>query len=146
MSMFTDPNHLRVEDLGTVEGNPYSRISMRSQKLSISRGSCPNTRIRRDESSLSSRRAWRRQVKRFLINVLEDMLVRFASAANIGNLDSLKSSNTSRNRQRSQRRKQSHRQARPRRHGINYFEDDSFLKEAIELSKTNNRTFFLQKL
>lgn len=39
MSMFIDPNHLRVEDPGQVEGNPVFIYSMHSASQSISQSS-----------------------------------------------------------------------------------------------------------
>ena len=46
MSMFTDPNHLRMEDPGQVEGNPVSSFTwMPVAGMSISRNICPSIKI-----------------------------------------------------------------------------------------------------
>ena len=45
MSMFTDPNHLRVEDPGRVEGNPVFIYLDASVNRNISQSSCLNIRI-----------------------------------------------------------------------------------------------------
>lgn len=76
MSMFTDPNHLRVEDPGTVEGNPvFTYLDAFSKTEHFAR-------FLPEYENLDAMKAHYRRgglgdvkVKRFLINVLEDLLV-----------------------------------------------------------------------
>ena len=56
MSMYTDPNHLRVQDPGQVEGNPVFTIWTRSANLAISKRSGRITRIS-TKSRLTIKRA-----------------------------------------------------------------------------------------
>ena len=44
-SMFTDPNHIRIEDPGSLEGNTVFTTWMHSAGRSISRNSCRSMRI-----------------------------------------------------------------------------------------------------
>ena len=84
MSMFTDPNHLRVEDPGQVEGNPvFTYLDAFSRPEHFERHS-GLSEYRRNEAHYTRGGLGDMKVKKFLNNVLQDELEPSAAAA--GNL------------------------------------------------------------